>query len=73
MNFQGLGQGGMMGGNKIGNSLSSSYLYTQVYENVLNEVKKVMMSQMAKPREVLISVDENGDIEEEHFEDVETV
>lgn len=62
-----------MGGNKIGNSLSSSYLYTQVYENVLNEVKKVMMSQMAKPREVLISVDENGDIEEEHFEDVETV
>lgn len=28
---------------------------------------------MAKPKEVLISVDENGDIEAEHFEDVETV
>jgi hypothetical protein len=32
-----------------------------------------MMEYMAKPKEVLISIDENGDIEEEHFEDVETV
>jgi hypothetical protein len=64
----------MMGGNKaIGTSLSTSYLYKDIYESVLNDVKKVMMEYMAKPKEVLISVDENGDIEAEHFEDVETV
>jgi len=28
---------------------------------------------MAKPDEVLVTIDENGEVEEEHFEDVESV
>ena len=32
-----------------------------------------MIECMAKPKEVLISIDEEGEVEEEHFEDVETI
>jgi hypothetical protein len=28
---------------------------------------------MAKPDEVLVTIDENGEVEEEHFDDVESV
>ena len=32
-----------------------------------------MIDFMAKPKEVLITIDENGDVEEEHYEDTETL
>lgn len=38
---------------------------------MLREVKLIMIEFMAKPNEVLISVDEDGEVEEIHYEDVE--
>jgi len=32
-----------------------------------------MFDFMAKPTEVLLSIDEDGEVEEEHFEDTETI
>ena len=32
-----------------------------------------MIDFMAKPKEVLLTIDENGEVEEEHFEDTETM
>ena len=32
-----------------------------------------MIDFMAKPKEVLITIDENGNVEEEHYEDTETL
>ena len=52
---------------------ASSQLHLQVYPEVLNEVKELHIDEMAKPKEVLISIDENGDVEEEFFEDTENL
>jgi hypothetical protein len=58
----------------LGNSIATSYLHTQVFPEVLREVKLVMMEFMAKPTEVLISTDEEGNVEEEACPvDVETI
>lgn len=46
-------------------------MHEAIYPEILHEVKNIMFDQMAKPKEVLLSIDENGDVEEEHFEDTE--
>ena len=43
-----------------------------MYPSVLRDVKVVMMDYMVKPREVLVKVDESGELEEEVYEDTET-
>ena len=48
---------------------AASQLHLQLYPEVLNEVKELHIDEMAKPKEVLISIDENGDVEEELTED----
>jgi exportin-1 len=47
-------------------------MHQQVYPSVLRDVKVVMMDFMVKPREVLVKVDESGELEEEVYEDTET-
>ena len=42
-----------------------------MYPEILNEVKELHIDEMAKPSEVLLSIDENGDVEEEFYEDTE--
>lgn len=46
-------------------------MHTQVYPNILRDVKIVMIDYMVKPQEVLLTVDENGEVEEEIIEDTE--
>ena len=52
---------------------ATSQLHLQVYPEILTEVKELHIDEMAKPKEVLISIDENGDVEEEFFEDTENL
>jgi len=47
-------------------------MHQQVYPSILRDVKVVMMDFMVKPREVLVKVDESGELEEEVYEDTET-
>lgn len=46
-------------------------LHQQVYPEILEKVKVTMIDYMAKPKEVLLTIDENGEVEEEHIEDTE--
>lgn len=39
---------------------------------MFRETRKLLFDFMAKPDEVLITIDEDGEVEEEHFEDVES-
>lgn len=57
---------------KLGNgSGASSRKY--IYEGVLSGARKVMISNMAKPEEVLIVEDENGDIVRETTKDTDVI
>jgi CRM1 / Exportin repeat 2 len=40
---------------------------------ILEPVREIMIDQMAKPKEVLVVIDENGEAVEEHFDDTETI
>jgi hypothetical protein len=61
------------GGMNFGNLLNNSFLHTQVYPVVLEPIREIMINLMAKPKEVLVVMDENGDAVEEHFDDTETI
>ena len=50
-----------------------SALRVQSYPPVLDEVRRVTIEKMAKPSEVLITIDENGEAVEEHYDDTETI
>ena len=50
-----------------------SQLHLQLYPEILNEVRELHIDEMAKPKEVLIQIDENGDVEEEFYEDTENL
>ena len=45
----------------------------QIYSKVLSEVRLVMISKMAKPEEVIIVEDENGDLIKETLKDVDSI
>lgn len=62
-----------MGGFNFGiNLLSSSYMHNQVYPQVLESVRIMAIDKMAKPKEVLVTQDEFGEVVEEVFDDIET-
>lgn len=39
----------------------------------MESVREAMINYMAKPKEVLVVIDENGEAVEEHFNDTETI
>ncbi len=46
-------------------------MHQQVYPQILRDVKILAIDYMVKPREVLVTIDESGDVEEEVVEDTE--
>ena len=67
----GAGGGGGMNGNTGGNGNPNSRKF--LYSPVLNGVRQVMIANMAKPEEVLIVEDENGDIVRETTKDTDVI
>ena len=57
----------------FGNILQSSFMHNQVYPAILQHIRMILIDQMAKPKEVLVVVDENGEAVEEVFDDTETI
>ena len=64
---------GIDAGLDLGILLNSSFMHTQIYPIILEPVREAMIDQMAKPKEVLVVIDENGEAVEEHFDDTETI
>ena len=50
-----------------------SLMHAHVYPQILAEVKNIMFDHMAKPKEVLLSIDDNGDVMEEYELDTENI
>jgi len=48
-------------------------MHCQVYPAILEQVRLVIIDRMAKPKEVLVVIDENGEAVEEVFDDTETI
>ena len=48
-------------------------MHCQIYPAILFELREALVDTMAKPKEVLVVVDENGEAVEENFDDVETI
>lgn len=48
-------------------------MHVHIYPQILTEVKHIMFDLMAKPKEVLLSIDDNGEVEEEYQIDTENV
>jgi exportin-1 len=44
-----------------------------VYPKIFREARTIMFDFMAKPTEVLLTIDEDGEVEEEHIEDSENI
>lgn len=61
------------GGLNLGNILNNSYMHNQIYPKCLEELRETLINFMAKPKEVLVVIDENGEAVEEHFDDTETI
>jgi len=59
--------------NPSGLKLSGSLPRKDKYRHVLSGVRNVMISKMAKPEEVLIVEDENGDIVQETMKDIDII
>lgn len=49
------------------NLLNNSYMHGQVYPKILEDLRETMIDKMAKPKEVLVVIDEHGEAVEEHF------
>lgn len=65
-------QSAAIGGFNFGLSLlNSSFMHTQVYGKILDEVRVMAIDKMAKPKEVLVTQDEFGEVIEEVFDDIE--
>ena len=59
--------GPMNGGNSNGFQhhgvqafLQSSFMHSQIYPNIMDQLRESILDHMAKPKEVLVEVDENG-------------
>lgn len=48
-------------------------MHAHIYPQILTEVKHIIFDFMAKPKEVLLTIDENGDVEEEYNIDTENI
>lgn len=53
--------------------IMSSFMHAQVYPEVLAQLRETMVDTMAKPKEVLVVIDENGEAVEVNFDDVENI
>jgi exportin-1 len=53
--------------------LQNSFMHGQIYPKILEQLRETMIDKMAKPKEVLLVIDENGEAVEEHFQDTETI
>lgn len=60
-------------GMNFGSLLNNSFMHYQIYPVILEQVREIMINHMAKPKEVLVVIDENGEAVEEHFDDTETI
>lgn len=49
----------------------ASFLSTQVFPPILTQLRETMLDFMVKPKEVLVSIDEDGEVQEEHIENTE--
>lgn len=58
------------GGNNV---LNNSFMHGQVYPRIMDSLRETMIDTMAKPKEVLVVIDEHGEAVEENFDDVETI
>ena len=47
------------------------FLHVSVYPDIYRQLRSAMIDHMTKPKEVLLTVDEYGEVEEEHCEDTE--
>ena len=48
-------------------------MHGQIYPGILAELRETMIDTMAKPKEVLVVIDDNGEAQEVHYDDVETI
>ena len=48
-------------------------MHAHIYPQILFDVKQIMFDYMAKPKEVLLTIDENGEVEEEYIKDTENI
>jgi exportin-1 len=55
------------------NNMMMSYMHAQVYPEIMHELRESMVDTMAKPKEVLVVIDENGEAVEVNFDDVENI
>lgn len=44
-----------------------------MYPEILRLLRTTLIDNMAKPNEVLVTINDEGEVEEEHFEDTETI
>lgn len=57
----------------LNNLLNNSFMHNQIYPPILEQVRMICIDYMAKPKEVLVVTDENGEAVEEVFDDTETI
>lgn len=56
------------GGASVQHSFANSnYLHTNVYPDIYRLLRIALIDHMTKPKEVLLNLDEYGEIEEDHF------
>jgi exportin-1 len=68
------GQGAIYGLESTSSTLMpNSFLHFNVYPQILESVRLIIIDQMAKPKEVLVVIDENGEAVEENIQDTETI
>ena len=60
-------------GMNLNSLLNNSFMHNQVYPPILEQVRLMAIDYMAKPKEVLVVTDENGEAVEEVFDDTETI
>lgn len=48
-------------------------MHKSVYPAIMQELREVFLDKMAKPKEVLVVIDENGEAVEQQNVDVETI
>lgn len=53
--------------------IPGSYICSQVYPPIFNQVELTLIDFMAKPKEVLVVIDEDGEAVEEVFDDTEMI
>jgi exportin-1 len=53
--------------------LQGSHMSQHIYPKIFEHVEQILVDRMAKPKEVLIIINEDGEAVEEEIEDSETI